>query len=517
MSQSFVVSIAALAIASTCYGHALAESSPGGPASLLFVGTPKYLEAYLFQLMQPFRIAAGEDQILTQEDIDEADRTAQAQQRSQVMNMFFAADLNGDLNVTVAEWQKARAAAPGNGLRDLFEKWDANNDDVVTVEDVYSFAKTSSRPSSLQRKLDLSTFMALEAAQDGKLTASELEQAGRATFRQYDVDNDGMLAPSELKRFSEDQRKHQQGQVRQVGAAACGLPKARTDEKVLFVSGYEAAALSTVTVAGQDKETNTAELNIEPGKDPLFIIATSYTPMIWRVTGAAERVSRFVTGAGSAGVVGLGKDRVTFADLYRCLPGWIKPEQASAGILDAINMLTGSSAPGVFSSYTLSKVTLPSEARPPAMLQKHAVPPSVQFSWGPLRPTENGAVASLKRFSPGGIVSVDAGSVVSSAGAAPYEVLPQEAGLAQLMQDGKLEFDPKLGYIIRRAIPRFPAGLAGAHAVVFVLADGVPRPVGRPGHSAVLTLEQAKSKLVRRGGVQLSPGVPEERIKRLHP
>lgn len=162
--------------------------------------------------MQPFRIVAGEDQILTQEDIDEADRVARAQQRSQVMEMFFAADLDGDLNVTVSEWRKDRTAAPGDSRRTLFGNWDENKDEVATVEEVYNFAKTSYSPSFLQRNLNLSTFMTLEAAQDGKLTAFELEQAGRTTYRQYDVDNDGMLAPSELERFIEVRRKHQQGQ-----------------------------------------------------------------------------------------------------------------------------------------------------------------------------------------------------------------------------------------------------------------------------------------------------------------
>jgi hypothetical protein len=83
-----------------------------------------------------------------------------------------------------------------------------------------------------------------------------------------------------------------QGQLQEVAAGAGGLPKARTDEKALFVSGYEAAAPSTVTVAGQDKETNTAEINIEPGKDAPFIVATYCTSIIWRLSGVAERVSR---------------------------------------------------------------------------------------------------------------------------------------------------------------------------------------------------------------------------------
>jgi hypothetical protein len=84
--------------------------------------------------------------------------------------------------------------------------------------------------------------------------------------------------------------------------------------------------------------------------------------------------------------------------------------------------------------------------------------------------------------------------VVALAPAESYEVLPQGFGLAQLVATGALEhfgsdffFDSY--FYIARAIPRFPAGLNGAHAVVFVLGTGVPLPAGSPGHSCVLSEE----------------------------
>lgn len=42
---------------------------------------------------------------------------------------------------------------------------------------------------------------------------------------------------------------------------------------------------------------------------------------------------------------------------------------------------------------------------------------------------------------------------------------------------------------IVKPIKRFPAGLNGSHAVVFVLAKGVPMPAGSPGHSCVISEE----------------------------
>jgi len=75
--------------------------------------------------------------------------------------------------------------------------------------------------------------------------------------------------------------------------------------------------------------------------------------------------------------------------------------------------------------------------------------------------------------------------VVSTARVLDYDVLPQQAGLAQLAGAGDLERLSD-GFKIVRPIPRFPAGLNGAHSTAFLIAQGVPVPRGDPGHSTVL-------------------------------
>jgi hypothetical protein len=66
-------------------------------------------------------------------------------------------------------------------------------------------------------------------------------------------------------------------------------------------------------------------------------------------------------------------------------------------------------------------------------------------------------------------------------------VLPQGFGLAQLVASGALEARRDRYFYIARPIPRFPAGLYGAHSVTFVLGTGVPMPAGTPGHSCVVS------------------------------
>jgi hypothetical protein len=83
--------------------------------------------------------------------------------------------------------------------------------------------------------------------------------------------------------------------------------------------------------------------------------------------------------------------------------------------------------------------------------------------------------------------------VVSSVPAARYEVLPQQAGLVQLLASGALKQNSLGEYIVREKI-RFPAGLHGAHSVTILVIKGVPYPDGDPGHSCVIVEETGEKK-----------------------
>jgi len=91
-------------------------------------------------------------------------------------------------------------------------------------------------------------------------------------------------------------------------------------------------------------------------------------------------------------------------------------------------------------------------------------------------------------MTPRGLIEVEAKSVVASARAEPYEVVPQEAGLIQLMKSGALTQNQRGEFLIHRKI-RFPAALSGRHAAKFLLMRGVPTPDGDPGNSAVISEE----------------------------
>lgn len=117
------------------------------------------------------------------------------------------------------------------------------------------------------------------------------------------------------------------------------------------------------------------------------------------------------------------------------------------------------------------------------------------FSLGGLTQTDSATFKAYRSFHAGGLVLINPTDVIASAGAETYQVLPQEAGLLQLLEDGSIEGLGDRLYRITKPISRFPSGLAGAHSVSFVLAEGVPMPAGKLAHSRILTESEGRPPL----------------------
>lgn len=105
-------------------------------------------------------------------------------------------------------------------------------------------------------------------------------------------------------------------------------------------------------------------------------------------------------------------------------------------------------------SYELSVagMTLAGEAEPDATAQGRA-------TCGPIR--------WMMRFYPMGLIALSPDDVHSPASIEPYDVLPQQAGLLQLIADGSVECQRGGAYYIKEPIALFPAGLNGGPSVKF--------------------------------------------------
>lgn len=528
MRQIFM--LAALATAVTA-GLAHAQAPDARPNA--FLARPlqggALLQRYLETLRGEFlRLDADGDGKLDTPDLEIHAAAARTMFRSSFAGQIMGSDLDGDGNVTADEmrrklqYDRRNRGAQNRPERQSIEqqidaqveKWmqaDADKDGKVSWQEAVEAAKREPGYSlSIENSFGPMFQQLQELAPQGKsaVTLADLETAATAFFRRVDSDNNGTISTDELEVMRRAlNRVTAETQVR----LNCEVPKASEAARVLLLGAYETESLSSVALGSQDEVTGVGNVTIEPGNEPLYLIITSYQPTIWRFYGSTNRIERVVvmatigfaqkgtsTRTPLAGVVGLPPEKVTFPK-QACISYFYEvPSTASAQAAAAAKTATGKSPDVIAGRYALNTLNVPSgkiemiDANRPKVLviEKKAGTLMIEGDAKNIRVvTPTGDLQrELYRFNPGGVVTIDAAKVTASARAEPYEVLPQQAGLIQLVQSGALTQNSLGEFLIHQKI-RFPAGLTGAHSVKFLLRRGVPTPDGDPGHSEVISEE----------------------------
>jgi len=462
---------------------------PTRPPDVLVPFTAEYREAYISMMMSVLRQGAQDHKVLTKGDLERKIAIDKAGRTSAVMAEFFKRDVNSDRVVDAQEVDNPRqdiSSKPG------LLRADANADGKVSLDEALSYVQNPGDGSLGGRSSSqLEKFLALDPNNDGMLTAEELQELATAAFAYFDKDGDGVLSAAEKQEVQVRVTMISRAENMRQQISQCRFPKASAQQKVYLVTAYEGGTLSNVSVAGQDAETETASIEIAAGSEPIYLAVSSYTPMIWRLTGHVERVTTFYgSGRAGVGVTGAPEDAVTLVSDRECIP---RREGTSAGSPDffqALTSLIDHDIDGMVSRYTSYNMGLPSDFRALTNVVEHdrtTTQPDISLDG---LPSQEGimefkqTLASLKRFSPGGVVNIEARSVIATRVAERYQILPQEAGLLQLLQNGSLvERGP--AYVAMQPFARYPAGLAGAHAVTFQFDEGMKLPEGNPGHSKV--------------------------------
>jgi hypothetical protein len=262
-------------------------------------------------------------------------------------------------------------------------------------------------------------------------------------------------------------------------AVDCAPPRPGADAALVIAGFYEGAGTSTIRLAAtrpQEDGTSVVDIRIAPGTGAIYLVVVGETKTVIRFSGWTRRLERvlILTDATSpTGVTGLPLARVSFADRHACglSAGQIyEPErgQRPSGLVRLLGRARPDGIGGAYAPYLLT-------------VSGSGVGASVYDG----RERAAGLEEWEGRFSPAGVLEVDAGQLIANVPAAPYRLLPAQAGLAQLVREGKL---------VRRGSDTFrvlapieaPVGLYGAQAVTFELAPGVPRPSGDIGHSRVV-------------------------------
>lgn len=488
-------------------------------------------------LLNIYRSSNPDARGVSQKGIDQLRLIAAAQRRGQIYAMVHAQDLDGDGEVTreelLAHFQpRARRALHANGValepteeqvRQQLDrlvgdalKLDTDRDGRITAAEAKREAET--RGEEAARSLNVSQVvpLGLDADGDGFISRAEFEGAAKREFASADSDRDGRVSATELTAFqrlvAEARRAETEAAQERIRRAqfevlvrTCEAEKPPAGMKLVLLGGYEGRALSNVSIGGEDREVSVANVEVAPGAEPIFIVATSHDAMIWRFTGATERVAGFLAHSTAGdpgsqrprvGASGLPSDRVRFTRRWSCLP-YFTDRDYGQGVLP-IELLFGKrpdETVGVQVVHTMRVPDARHETTTPAALAGVALP-------------NEGAAApvwrDMERFYPAGLARIDPASVVAPLPVKRYEILPQQAGLAQLVEEGALKIvgtsrsvtvppgggeptiaeRPNAFMIVRKM--RFPAGLTGAHAVRFILARGIDMPEGDPGQSCVI-------------------------------
>ncbi len=513
------------------------SQQPGAASAVQQILLPRLqqgttLEKYLESLRNEFfQVDADVDGQITQRDVDLHALMEGIHARNNALTMTMRYDLDGDGFVTEDEIRRGMTyelrsqfgvLAFNRSNKPLLPQNDGLSKQIdATVRNIMGLDTDKDGKVSMAEGAKLGAagrhggqsararqFLSLEGASDGALTLAEYQAAAEVVFRQVDLDKDGAITQQELMDY--------RTRAERVG---CEMPAASEKARVVLLSSYETEALSSVTLGSQDNVLHAGRIVVEPGSEPLYIVVATYGPTIWQLSGATDRVERLVmtssrTGPNSAdvnqgtlvGATGIAKERVSFFSKSNCLTYFNEtPTSASLQTVAAVRNGTGKSPETVSAKYSVSGFKVPSGAvetlrekngnggglvieKTQGTLKIIGNASNVIVQSGPSR-----AKDELYRFSPGGVIEIDPKTVVAAQPAANYQVLPQQAGLVQLLASGVLKQNSIGEYIVREKT-RFPAGLYGAHSATFLVMRGTPYPEGDPGHSCVVMEESGEKK-----------------------
>jgi hypothetical protein len=452
---------------------------------------------------------------LSRRDIELARNIANATVGADRVRSYFYGDLNGDGVLTLEEYKtllrradvmefyaryeqaRARGSVPPSkvtGERDredgslvqMFKAMDADHDGRLTLQEVFRYEVLAAYRAA-ETPVDAEKYLVLDANGDGTVTMDEVDATSAAFMAEQSLAGVGPRVDRATASDEEDEP-----QPRLEDAVRCPVPASSSTARIVRLGAREGGQLSSVAVGGQNVPTFVVRVEVEPGTEPLYIVATSDHPTIWRFSGATQRVQAFVGSSRArdakfmwpaVGVIGIPKA------LFRTVPyacfgdfdeGNMRSQQKTSAAAQLVMRRLGRPIDTAFGAYQPQGVKLPSAS-------PFKVPTEVPALFRNLR-NESAArewQGVLVHF-PGGIAEASPGVIVSMGDPQTFEVYPYRAGLAQLLELGAIE--PVSGvsdYRILRPI-RFPSGLNGGFSETFRLPPDVPRPVGSPGHSRVL-------------------------------
>jgi hypothetical protein len=221
----------------------------------------------------------------------------QAKERAESLKTILGYDLDGDFSVDRAEMRRAvpgdfrtndgrKSSNADERMRTLFFTYDADRDERIERDEILN---APLQMGNLQFLEGLRSMLALDPNRDGRLDYDELRRLAEEAFTSADEDGDGSISSKEAAALWESSKQRGQGRFEGVDGRVCAMPKVPA-EAALVVFSSDRGNLSP-------DGNMTADVNVEAGSPPLYVILTSTAPIQWRLSGGVERVVQLVLSA----------------------------------------------------------------------------------------------------------------------------------------------------------------------------------------------------------------------------
>lgn len=298
----------------------------------------------------------------------------------------------------------------------------------------------------------LDAISVVEPTYQDRLTLEDAGALAPLLVLKLDTDQDGLVAQYEIFDLMAAYQIPPEG--------SCDAPAVPGDAEVLLLEAGEGERLASVNLGDVSQDTHYSEIFVEDGDRPLYVLLSVYGSTVWSFQGDTARISQVaITAHDPQGVIGIEAAKIAFLG-RGCLASHNESHDGLTAQFNA-QRLVGKG------------VKVAGEDRPYAVSV-----PSMQV------------ISRDTGVRPNSVVAVDPTAVVAEATVSTSEVLPQWAGIEQLLASGELEQVEVRTYRIVKPIAHYPAGLYGAFSVRFILAPGVPEPAGDVGYSCFLPNEE---------------------------
>lgn len=436
---------------------------------------------------------------ITASDATLSEELNAASRRASRMQRYIRLDLNGDGILTREEGERAlkkdankplRSAA-GNiqptpdqvteTLRRLMEQRmpkDANGDGKVTLVEMYAAANALATRRKIQSRYAKARMIGMEfdANKDKIVQRAEVEQATKKVVAAFDTDKNGEFSVSEVAKMNAEIRKARRTYTPGTSTLPklpprplrCDLPPMPQNAEVAVLTGNLATSMATVAFGSPDQLVGVVDIRIEPGDKKLVLFTGSYRAMVFRMSGAVDRVARIVAPT-RHGFTGIQENVIYWSDCrlrYSTRPS--RQKQQVASLSDRLKMPVAHD----IGSFRIGTIAVPSGTPDPIGLMPGAVRMDLEGDADKIW-------QRFRRLYKGGLVHVPAKDIIAKNQVLALKDMPQMAGLALLVQDGSLKLVSEQGNKVTLEIMRavtMPPGLRTMFGWRFVKRDDVPMP-----------------------------------------